>query len=491
MMASASTGVDSCESPGMDRERDELRALIGPCEHRSGEAIDDDTSLIASGILDSLALFRLVVWIEEKIGRNLDPTSMDLVRECDSMRRILDFVRRSGVDSAPGIATETSARPSRHRSGVDIVEYTPEHKQAVLFLQTRLWSTDPDINRRYFDWKYARNPYCSDPRIYLALAQGEVVGMRGFYPSCWEFGSSKRSAAVLVADDLTIREDRRNQGLMTRIMRTALADLRQHGVEYVFNLSGGPLTVLGSVAMGWRSVTRLGPIARSTRVHSAAAGFRRGLSKVRYLRRFSSSARLCTPAERRPFARIDAAAPCVSELGVTVCVERSARVDAMAELIRRKPHDGRIRHVRDAAFLAWRFANPLHEYRFLYAGKELLDGYLILQRPVAAVNGYRVSIVDLEAADDRTRRALVEVAIRHGAFAELNAWSATLDPSIVAVMRHMGFEASDRHRTVHGLPCILVRATDDTRLEDDWRIHGMRLVDAANWDHRMIYTSAG
>ena len=26
---------------------------------------------------------------------------------------------------------------------------------------------------------------------------------------------------------------------------------------------------------------------------------------------------------------------------------------------------------------------------------------------------------------------------------------------------------------------------------DDWRIEGLHLLDPANWDHRMIYTSAG
>jgi len=485
------TDLNSRDTPRIDRERDELRVLIGASKHRPGELIDDDTSLIASGILDSLALFRLVVWIEEKIGRNVDPTSMDLVRECDSVRRILDFVRRAGAASAHTISTETPLKPHRRRAGVHIVEYMPEHKQAVLDLQTRLWSTDLDLNRRYFDWKYTRNPYCSDPRIYLALDQGDVVGMRGFYPSCWEIGNSSLSTNVLVADDLILREDRRDQGLVTRIMRTALDDLRQRHVEYVFNLTGGPLTVLGSIAMGWRSAGQLGPMARSTRVHRASAEFRRRLSHVRYLGRFASSKRLLTPAQRSPFARIDTAFSCMGAHDVTVRIERSARADAMADLIRRKPHDGRIRHVRDAAFLRWRFDNPLHEYRFVYAGEEQLAGYLVLKRSVASSSSHRVSIADLEAIDDRTQRALLEVAVRHGEFAELTAWSGTLDPSIVAGMQRMGFEACDNHLTVHGLPCVLVRATDDSRLVDDWRIEGLHLLDWANWDHRMIYTSAG
>jgi hypothetical protein len=76
--------------------------------------------------------------------------------------------------------------------------------------------------------------------------------------------------------------------------------------------------------------------------------------------------------------------------------------------------------VRDEAFLAWRFANPLHEYRYLYAGESTLDGYLVLQRFVAQPISHQVSIVDLEANDQLTRNALLDAAIRLGRFTELS-----------------------------------------------------------------------
>ena len=51
----------------------------------------------------------------------------------------------------------------------------------------------------------------------------------------------------------------------------------------------------------------------------------------------------------------------------------------MADLVQRLGHDGRLRHVRDAAYLAWRLADPQHEYRFLFSGSDRLDGYLVLE----------------------------------------------------------------------------------------------------------------
>jgi acyl carrier protein len=55
---------------------------------------DKDTSLIKSGLLDSLALFKLALWIEKKIGMPLNPAKFDLLEECDTMTGILNFIEK-------------------------------------------------------------------------------------------------------------------------------------------------------------------------------------------------------------------------------------------------------------------------------------------------------------------------------------------------------------------------------------------------------------
>jgi len=52
------------------------------------------TPLISSGRLDSLALFRLMVWIEQKIGRPIDATAMDIAAEWDTVDLVVAFVAR-------------------------------------------------------------------------------------------------------------------------------------------------------------------------------------------------------------------------------------------------------------------------------------------------------------------------------------------------------------------------------------------------------------
>jgi acyl carrier protein len=52
----------------------------------------DDEPLIESGRLDSLGLFNLVLWIEERTGAIVDPTAFDVAQEWSCVRAILSFV---------------------------------------------------------------------------------------------------------------------------------------------------------------------------------------------------------------------------------------------------------------------------------------------------------------------------------------------------------------------------------------------------------------
>jgi acyl carrier protein len=54
--------------------------------------LEDDTSLIQSGLLDSSALFNLALWIENHTNLPIDPASFDLPREWDTIDGILYFI---------------------------------------------------------------------------------------------------------------------------------------------------------------------------------------------------------------------------------------------------------------------------------------------------------------------------------------------------------------------------------------------------------------
>ena len=74
--------------------REELVTLIRSWDLELGEALRDDTSLIKSGVFDSLALWNLLLWVEEQIGCPVDPTSFDLIEEWDTVADVISFLDR-------------------------------------------------------------------------------------------------------------------------------------------------------------------------------------------------------------------------------------------------------------------------------------------------------------------------------------------------------------------------------------------------------------
>ena len=63
--------------------------------------LQPDTPLIESGVFDSLALFNLVLWVEEQVGAPIDASSLDPVREWNCVRDILAFVERLRLGNHP------------------------------------------------------------------------------------------------------------------------------------------------------------------------------------------------------------------------------------------------------------------------------------------------------------------------------------------------------------------------------------------------------
>ena len=83
--------------------RDELVRELGGWGVKVPDGLRDDTSLIVSGRIDSVGLFQLLLWIEEKTGGTIDPGAVDLRREWDSIHAILGFIeRRRGELANPG-----------------------------------------------------------------------------------------------------------------------------------------------------------------------------------------------------------------------------------------------------------------------------------------------------------------------------------------------------------------------------------------------------
>jgi acyl carrier protein len=78
--------------------KDRLLAFIRKADVQIEGEVSTDLSLLKSGIFDSIALFRLVEWIQDEIGAPVDLSEVELPDDWDTVDDIVRFIdsRRAG-----------------------------------------------------------------------------------------------------------------------------------------------------------------------------------------------------------------------------------------------------------------------------------------------------------------------------------------------------------------------------------------------------------
>jgi GNAT superfamily N-acetyltransferase len=364
----------------------------------------------------------------------------------------------------------------------EVVPYAPRYDAQIAELQTHLWCNDPAQNAGYARWKYRENPFFPEPLMRLALSGGRVVGMRGMIGTLWEVGGDASPHLLPHVDDLIVAPEHRNRGLVSMVMNALLAEAARRGFRFALSLGAGPVTFVSSLAAGWRTAGSFCPVRLKAAPRPATPW-----SVARRLPGPGQVGRWLRSRKRADaFARLDRHG---SDTG-PVSLSREPRPEAMADLVARLPWDGRVRHVRDAAYLVWRYRNPVRDYRFLFAGGESLHGYLVLHHSRAdRADARRVYIVDWEGTDETVRDRLLATALEWGRFARVRAWTAGASESRLAQLRARGFEPLPRDTVKWRSEGLLVRALGDQ--PGAWRLAGRDLLDMGSWDMRMLYSMVG
>ena len=71
-----------------------LIAFLKPLKGAAAASIDDDTLLLSSGLVDSLVLLQLSIWIEEQVGGPVNPAEYNLAEEWATVASTACFVKR-------------------------------------------------------------------------------------------------------------------------------------------------------------------------------------------------------------------------------------------------------------------------------------------------------------------------------------------------------------------------------------------------------------
>ncbi len=93
---------DSRPADSREALRGELVRFLQGLDLGSAVRWDEDPSLLRSGLIDSMALFHLVGWIEQQTGAAIDPGSLDIASEWDTVSGILRFVEERRGDGPSG-----------------------------------------------------------------------------------------------------------------------------------------------------------------------------------------------------------------------------------------------------------------------------------------------------------------------------------------------------------------------------------------------------
>ena len=82
----------------------DLRGLITSRMPDLTGPLGENAPLISSGVLESATLLSVALWVEDRIGKEMDLGTFDLAREWDSLNAIVDFVERHVAGPAEGSA---------------------------------------------------------------------------------------------------------------------------------------------------------------------------------------------------------------------------------------------------------------------------------------------------------------------------------------------------------------------------------------------------
>jgi hypothetical protein len=312
--------------------------------------------------------------------------------------------------------------------------------------------------------------------------------------------------------DLVIDPTHRNRRIFPKLLEFALQDLSQSSYAVAFDLTASPDVALVMMMNGWRSLylqtahrqqyppimgdqlqkswlrqsyDKLRTYAKTMPLATNIYQHLRQMKQKIFTQQNGNEAHHffhtfdCNQARRHPQEQPH------------IRVQITPQPAIMADLVRRLPQDGRIRHARDEQYFAWRFQNPLSEYRFLFWEEAQLEGYLVLQTKADARANAWVNMVDWEATDEHVALELLNAALAWGELKELEIWSATLAESMKIRLAALDFCFRDRTgsavRDIHGEHLMLYPLQSERGQAYSNEI-GRRLEDLANWNIRMIYS---
>ncbi|MFI5048151.1 MAG: GNAT family N-acetyltransferase [Acidimicrobiia bacterium] len=238
-----------------------------------------------------------------------------------------------------------------------------------------------DADAGFLRWKHLGNPFGESP-MWVAEAHDRIVGFRAFLR--WRFRRADGTLvrAVRAVDTATVPEFQ-GRGIFTRLTLDALDELRDDGVDLVFNTPNAS-SLPGYLKMGWQELGRLPVVVRPNRW------------------RFPLTVLTARRAAGRDAVPGSAGAP---------AEETFADREALESLLAAVPERLGLATDRTPELYAWRYGNPHLGYRVVHTGS-FADGCAVyrLRRRGRAVEAVVCDVLAPRGDPQRTRELVAAVA---------------------------------------------------------------------------------
>lgn len=355
-------------------------------------------------------------------------------------------------------------------------------------LRQRVFGGSPELNRAYLRWKYLENPYLSEPLLYVAQKQGEIVGMRGWFGTSWLIPGIEGPKTIPCAAESAIATDHRDRGLYAGLTEFAFADLRSRGFPLVLNMSASPANYVTSLmTMGWKSVGSYESLvfSREADERKSPADFLRGSGLgTRLERRVTASGELgklmrrVNHLGRYLIDRIGTSSGSgISSAGGSIRVMDQPPFAVLSSIADAFHDRQRISHVRDDSYFRWRYRNPLGSYQIVFPAGDDPDVFLCFHRE----DGPVLRLIDW-AGDEARVLALLEEVIAECMPRRVFTWGATLSTRMREHLDQFGFEPDTDSRRSG----LLIRGLGPD--PHDYSPGGLCLLDMPNWNLRMVFS---
>lgn len=338
-----------------------------------------------------------------------------------------------------------------------IIPYSLQYKEQVVFLLKNMWkSLDETQRRERFEWRYEKNPYHSEPFIYVALDNNKVAAFRGFVLQ--HFIQNGKTYKVFSPADAIVHPDYRRMGLFSKLTIRCLEDIHAQFPDnsLVLNLSSNHLSTPGYLKKGWQ----------------ATNGLKNYAYRISFKKFVSSKFSRSSPDSVDPQARI-------SKKGYLLEISNKLNSKEFSSIAEKTREPQKLSNVRDQAYFNWRYSYQPELYTYVSCWQgEYLAGFAVIEN----ISSAQSRLCEYCAPDYHILQLILDFAIKYLSIPIMRTYALSgMDKKLLAKCGFVN-EPSMLLNIIkkQRLP-VLVRPTRPEPEDQDFLINGSDIRDINKW----------